>query len=254
MKHLTLWLIGAIFTVVLISALSLNHTEDSKGGASPAPPMTKSPVAKNRSIEQRYPPKFRPVRPLEDPNAAQIAAINQADLELVNDPNNPDELLAAVQQFANMEQEEDTAIEQLHNILNSIRVLHNGYYPSIFDNVDFTNNLLGANRRKHAFINQAHPRINEYGELIDKYGMPYDFHFHSSKDVYVRSFGPDNQPYTADDVVANSRGVKQDSFDQHEMELLKFDASYFAGDAKYGHLKEEYERKYLGLDSEGNEK
>jgi len=254
MKHVSLWIVGAMFTVALISMLFLNWTESPEGEADITPSTTKSLIIQKRSSEENYPTKFRPVRPLEDPNAVQIAAINQADLELVNDPNNPDDLLVAVQHFANMEQEEDRAIEQLHNILNSIRVLHNGYYPSVFDNVDFTNNLLGANRRKHAFINQSHPRINEYGELIDKYGMPYDFHFHSSKDVYVRSFGPDNQPYTADDIVANSRGVKQDHFDQHEMELLKIDASYFAGDAKYGHLKEEYERKYLGLDYEEDEK
>jgi hypothetical protein len=50
------------------------------------------------------------------------------------------------------------------------------------------------------FIAAGHARINARGELIDRFGTPYDFHPVSSELLEIRSAGPDKILETADDV------------------------------------------------------
>lgn len=133
--------------------------------------------------------------------------IQQADLILANDPTNPEEIIQEVELLKDMTIDEKKAIEHFHTLLFALRSFNNGRMPDgVIDNVHIANALLGDHKRKIAYFTQDHPRLNTNGELIDKYGSPYDFHFTSSKDVSIRSYGPDKEPYSDDDIISNFAG------------------------------------------------
>ena len=60
--------------------------------------------------------------------------------------------------------------------------------------------LAGGNARRAAFIDPAHPAVNDRGELVDRWGTPFFFHQLSGTRMEVISAGPDKQLWTADDV------------------------------------------------------
>ena len=62
------------------------------------------------------------------------------------------------------------------------------------------NALLGGNEKGAALLPKDCPAIVK-GELVDEWGTPYWFHSVTSKDMEVRSAGPDRELFTADDVV-----------------------------------------------------
>ena len=69
-------------------------------------------------------------------------------------------------------------------------------------NVEITRALCGRNRARLAFLATNHPAINAAGELCDRWGRPYFFHALSGHRMEVRSGGPDQRLWTADDVVS----------------------------------------------------
>ncbi|WP_029190886.1 type II secretion system protein GspG [Verrucomicrobium spinosum] len=62
------------------------------------------------------------------------------------------------------------------------------------------NALLGENEKGAALLPKDCPAIVK-GELVDEWGTPYWFHSVTSKDMEVRSAGPDRELFTDDDVV-----------------------------------------------------
>jgi hypothetical protein len=76
-----------------------------------------------------------------------------------------------------------------------------GTVPAGGLNNEIVNGLLGENSKKLIFIEKGHARINEHGELVDRYGTPYDFHPVSGELLEIRSAGPDKIVFTPDDVV-----------------------------------------------------
>ncbi len=48
-------------------------------------------------------------------------------------------------------------------------------------------------------------RVNDNGELVDRWGTPYFFHQISGADTEIRSAGPDKIMYTADDIVKHTQ-------------------------------------------------
>jgi hypothetical protein len=67
------------------------------------------------------------------------------------------------------------------------------------NNAEITAALLGANPKKAQLLENY--RLNERGELIDEWGMPYFFHQLSGSETEVRSAGSDRQMWTSDDIV-----------------------------------------------------
>ena len=61
--------------------------------------------------------------------------------------------------------------------------------------------LLGGNEKKLVFLRNGHPKLNEQGELLDRFGTPYYFHPLSSDEIEIRSAGPDGLLFTEDDAV-----------------------------------------------------
>ncbi len=52
-----------------------------------------------------------------------------------------------------------------------------------------------------ALIPPDQPAINRAGELCDRWGTPFFFHAESATRMEIRSAGPDQKMWSADDVV-----------------------------------------------------
>lgn len=69
-------------------------------------------------------------------------------------------------------------------------------------NEEITRALNGENPRQVNFLNEeAGVRINEMGELVDPWGVPFFLHQLSAREMEIRSAGPDHAMWTGDDLV-----------------------------------------------------
>jgi hypothetical protein len=70
-------------------------------------------------------------------------------------------------------------------------------------NAEIMKELMGDNRAHARFVPSEGVKLNEHGELLDRWDSPYFFHQISMKEMELRSSGPDRQMWTADDIVVN---------------------------------------------------
>lgn len=69
-------------------------------------------------------------------------------------------------------------------------------------NPEITRALDGGNPRQVHFLDEeAGVRVNEKGELVDPWGVPFFLHQLSAKEMEIRSAGPDQRMWTDDDLV-----------------------------------------------------
>ena len=125
----------------------------------------------------------------------------QTEESVANYPLKADEMPLEAEVLEDLQMPEARALEALHELLHICA--YNGNHGQLvtgFTNVEVTNGLLGNNAKKRAFLSSQHPRINPYGELVDKWETPYEFHFLGARKVEIFSAGPDQELYTDDDV------------------------------------------------------
>lgn len=79
-----------------------------------------------------------------------------------------------------------------------------GAFPTGEDNSQIVNALTGNNPERLAFIDRTHPAISASGELLDRWGTAFVFHFMSHDALEIRSAGPDRELYTSDDLLRAS--------------------------------------------------
>ncbi|MGJ8674002.1 hypothetical protein [Rubritalea sp.] len=133
-------------------------------------------------------------------SASALFGFDQSTAILRNDPNDPEQLLPEASELGSVELAPEIEIDHVLALLGSFRSVANaGCFPTGF-NYEITNALLGKNKKKIAFISEKNVRINEEGELTDKWGSPYFFHAESSTKMEVRSAGEDRKMFTDDDV------------------------------------------------------
>lgn len=68
-------------------------------------------------------------------------------------------------------------------------------------NAEIVAALTGGNSQDARYLTPGTYRLNAQGELLDHYGTPYFFHQNSATEMEIRSAGPDQQLWTADDIV-----------------------------------------------------
>lgn len=78
-----------------------------------------------------------------------------------------------------------------------------GAMPMGEQNFEIVSRLQGENPKGIAVLPQAHPNISAEGELLDRWGTPYRFHPESAWRTTVRSAGPDQKMWTADDLLSH---------------------------------------------------
>ena len=67
-------------------------------------------------------------------------------------------------------------------------------------NEDLVLFLQGQNSYQSAYLGRSSPALNDVGQLIDRWGSPLIVHPLSQKILELRSAGPDQKPYTEDDL------------------------------------------------------
>ena len=93
------------------------------------------------------------------------------------------------------------------NLFSAYRTRYRGF-PVGEDNAAFVHALTGHNPGKLAFLPRNHPAIDARGQLLDRWGQPFFFHLLSREALEIRSAGPDQKLYTADDLIAASPQAK----------------------------------------------
>jgi type IV secretory pathway VirB10-like protein len=68
-------------------------------------------------------------------------------------------------------------------------------------NPEITRALAGKNPTGAKFLDPDSTTVNEKGEMLDDWGMPYFFHPVSGSIMEIRSAGPDKKLFTPDDIV-----------------------------------------------------
>jgi hypothetical protein len=90
-------------------------------------------------------------------------------------------------------------------VLNAYRERFGGF-PAGEENRHIVNALAGNNPKGIAFLDRSTAPLNQQGEMVDRWGSPYFFHFIDREWIEIRSAGPDLEMFTDDDVVAPSHG------------------------------------------------
>jgi hypothetical protein len=90
--------------------------------------------------------------------------------------------------------------------MDDIQFMLRDYRTRLGDNPTGTNaeimkEVMGGNRVQARLGPPEGQRLNEQGELIDRWGAPYFFHQLSRNEMEIRSAGPDQTMWTADDIV-----------------------------------------------------
>ena len=100
--------------------------------------------------------------------------------------------------------QEDPAIAEAETLALNIRHFGQRFGGNpVGTNAEIVKALTGGNPKRATYLPPDLKRLNENGELIDRWGTPYFFHANSATEMEVRSAGPDKRLYTEDDVVQN---------------------------------------------------
>jgi hypothetical protein len=73
-------------------------------------------------------------------------------------------------------------------------------------NEEIVGALRGRNREKEVSLGRSNAKLNEKGELLDRFGTPYYFRPVSDQRIEVRSAGPDRTLWTKDDLWLEDKG------------------------------------------------
>jgi hypothetical protein len=68
-------------------------------------------------------------------------------------------------------------------------------------NAEIMKEVMGGNRVQARLGPPEGQKVNEQGELVDRWGAAYFFHQLSQNEMEIRSAGPDRTMWTADDIV-----------------------------------------------------
>jgi hypothetical protein len=98
--------------------------------------------------------------------------------------------------------EEDPAQMEAEAIALNLRQfsLRFGGNP-VGNNAEIVKELDGGNPAGARYLPAELMRLNDQGELIDRWGTPYFFHQESKDRIEVRSAGPDKVLWNGDDIV-----------------------------------------------------
>ena len=86
----------------------------------------------------------------------------------------------------------------LDNVFILIKQRDPRYYATNEDLVLF---LTGQKGNLTPYLSADSPLINSEGQLVDRFGSPLIVHPLSKEEIEIRSAGPDQVPYTEDDIV-----------------------------------------------------
>jgi hypothetical protein len=142
--------------------------------------------------------RFSQPRPVEPMDASVLQAITPAEPSLPVQPLPGDQILANYGSATSTAKQD---LDALALTLANYSILVKGPTPlPLGANEEVAAALLGKNRIKMPFITAKCPALNDSGQLIDRWGTPLFFHAESADRLDLRSAGPDQNMWTADDL------------------------------------------------------
>lgn len=90
---------------------------------------------------------------------------------------------------------------------NSLLLLKSAANRPLSANEDWADLFRGKNGAREEFLPAQHVALNDKGQLIDRWQTPLFFHALGGGRYEIRSAGPDQQMWTADDLQRNSNGT-----------------------------------------------
>lgn len=90
---------------------------------------------------------------------------------------------------------------------NSLLLLKSAAHRPLSANEDWADLYRGKNGAREEFLPPRHVALNDKGQLIDRWKTPLFFHALGSGRYEIRSAGPDQTMWTADDIQRNSNGT-----------------------------------------------
>lgn len=93
-------------------------------------------------------------------------------------------------------------VDAVNGLVGIYQRMHRGEVPPVMDNQGLVRALSGDNPANLQFLPPADetPAINEDGLLVDRWGTPFALHLESSRELEIRSAGPDKELWTFDDL------------------------------------------------------
>ena len=192
-------LVIAVSVLLLGAAIWLLMSE--RLPPSPATPAEQNPAPATTALPNEAKPNRSPVvRPRSpiDPARPLIAGMPAPAALALEDGRSPlaDKLHAPENTGA-----QDAAL--VMDLFTAYRARFRGF-PVGEENAAFIRALTGHNPGRIALLPPDHPAIDAHGQLLDRWGKPFFFHLLDREAVEVRSAGPDQTLYTADDIVKKS--------------------------------------------------
>jgi len=144
-------------------------------------------------FRDREPPPPDPIMPQAARSRAPAPPVAAKPAEVVDHP-----VISAAGQLLAEDGTAATDLEIVTLILTDYRKACGG--NPVGENEEITLLLLGGNAKGLRFLPAGHPAIDAAGRLCDRWGTPLFFHALSSRQMVIRSAGPDRQHGTADDL------------------------------------------------------
>jgi hypothetical protein len=94
-----------------------------------------------------------------------------------------------------------------HLMENSVLLLKSAAHRPLGGNEDWARFLLGKNAAHERFLPDNHQAVNNREQLVDRWGAPLFIHALGGGRYEIRSAGPDQKMWTADDLQRNSDGA-----------------------------------------------
>lgn len=192
-----LFAVGGALFVLLVSLLWLAFGDDGETAAEKHP----SGARKDQPVEiQSKRPSISPKRTLDDGIARQEAEESAAE-EGLRMRKKQDQEEEAWMKSLGMENEGtnlgDAEMRAISATMTQFKQLH-GEWPQ-GGNGDVASALLGRNPGEQALLNWRQNRLNQKGELLDRWGEPYLIRVDDEK-VEILSAGPDRIFWNSDDL------------------------------------------------------
>jgi hypothetical protein len=177
-----------LLAVLLVALLLTRHPSPEPSASTPASPgsMLQS------SLEHAEPARSVAIDAAFAPaQSAADAAVRQTIVPVP--PGNPNE-----PRFTNLPPA--IVMENVRRVFRDYAARFGG--NPVGTNPEITCALAGDNPRQVNFLNEeAGVRVNDKGELVDPWGVPFFLHQLSAKEMEIHSAGPDMRMWTDDDLV-----------------------------------------------------
>jgi hypothetical protein len=147
---------------------------------------------------------------VQAPQPGEIVRVAGSDPRLARYSDGSAAYLEALETGRRLHQGADPAhdLEIIRELLASYRYFFKAN-PVGSENAEITAQLLGQNKLRLRLLDPATTPLDSSGALVDRWGVPYFFHPLTAQVMGLRSAGPDQNLWTADDLESDNGEIEK---------------------------------------------